>query len=124
MSEYTFYPKFMETNTIYREDVSLQLRGGRLYVITPKGQEQDLGPVSAYAIAVAYGYEGTEEEWVNDIKNASLNASSAKASANDAARSANSCITLINSKIQEINRAISTLGTYIPNSVIDNYYEQ
>ena len=26
--------------------------------------EKDLGAVSAYAIAVAHGFEGTEEEWL------------------------------------------------------------
>ena len=25
----------------------------------------DLGPASSYALAVAYGFTGTEEEWVN-----------------------------------------------------------
>lgn len=30
----------------------------------------DLGPVSAYAIAVANGFVGTEEEWINYLVNA------------------------------------------------------
>lgn len=33
----------------------------------------DLGAVSAYAIAVAHGYTGTEEEWVTQIATASSN---------------------------------------------------
>lgn len=33
----------------------------------------NLGAVSAYAIAVAHGYEGTEEEWVHLIETASSN---------------------------------------------------
>ena len=32
------------------------------------GLEKDLGAVSAYAIAVAHGFEGTEEEWLPDTR--------------------------------------------------------
>lgn len=41
----------------------------------------DLGPVSAYAEAVAEGFKGTRAEWENYIANSSLNAESANANA-------------------------------------------
>lgn len=37
----------------------------------------DLGPVSAYAVAVANGYTGTEEQWTQAIANASVNGQNA-----------------------------------------------
>lgn len=47
--------------------------------------QKDLGPVSAYAIAVKHGYNGTEEEWaalqIAAAGNAAAAASSAKAAA-------------------------------------------
>lgn len=50
--------------------------------------EKDLGPVSAYAVAVAHGYTGTEAEWEALIANSAANAESAGASATAAANSA------------------------------------
>ena len=35
---------------------------------------KDLGPATAYAIAVENGYTGTEEQWASEIANASNNA--------------------------------------------------
>jgi len=32
-----------------------------------KGVQYDLGAVSAYAIAVEHGYEGTEQEWIDEL---------------------------------------------------------
>ena len=53
---------------------------------------QEIGPYSAYAIAVKYGYKGTEEEWVKeqeaDRKAAEAAAAAAAQSAKDAAASA------------------------------------
>ena len=53
---------------------------------------QEIGPYSAYAIAVKYGYKGTEEEWVNEQeanrKAAEAAAAAAAQSAKDAAASA------------------------------------
>lgn len=53
---------------------------------------QDIGPYSAYAIAVKYGYKGTEEEWVKEQeanrKAAEAAAAAAAQSAKDAAASA------------------------------------
>lgn len=55
---------------------------------------QEIGPYSAYAIAVKYGYQGTEEEWVKEQeenREASEAAAAAAAqSAKDAAASASS----------------------------------
>ena len=54
--------------------------------------KKEIGAYSAYAIAVKYGFEGTEEEWVNanDIAKeaASSSASAAAGSASSAAQSA------------------------------------
>ena len=53
---------------------------------------QEIGPYSAYAIAVKYGYKGTEEEWVKEQeanrKAAEASAAAAAQSAKDAAASA------------------------------------
>ena len=53
---------------------------------------QEIGPYSAYAIAVKYGYKGTEEEWVKEQeanrKAAEAAATAAAQSAKDAAASA------------------------------------
>ena len=40
---------------------------------------KDLGPVDAYALAVAGGYTGTKEQWIEEIANASTNASNTEA---------------------------------------------
>lgn len=45
----------------------------------------EIGPYSAYALAVKYGFEGTEEEWVNAVESSRK---SAAASADAAAKSA------------------------------------
>ena len=42
---------------------------------------KDLGPVSAYAVAVANGYTGTEQEWADNQANVALRADEAKRSA-------------------------------------------
>ena len=53
---------------------------------------QDLGPVTAYAIAVKYGYSGTEKEWANSLDTyrqaAAASATAAATSATDAEQSA------------------------------------
>lgn len=48
----------------------------------------DLGPVSAYALAVKYGYEGTEEEWVTEMESMRLEAVTAASAAEGAASAA------------------------------------
>lgn len=44
---------------------------------------QDLGAVSAYAIAVEQGYTGTEEEWIAELSSTTQNAETATAKALD-----------------------------------------
>lgn len=46
-----------------------------------------IGPYSAYAIAVKYGYTGTEEEWIREIEDARANVDAAKGYADQAALS-------------------------------------
>lgn len=41
--------------------------------------DKDLGPVDAYALAVAGGYEGTKQQWIAEIAGASTNASNTEA---------------------------------------------
>lgn len=48
----------------------------------------DLGPVSAYALAVKYGYTGTEEEWVTEMESKRLEAVTAASDAESAAAAA------------------------------------
>lgn len=48
----------------------------------------DLGPVSAYALAVKYGYTGTEEEWVAEMESKRKEAVEAAGSAVDSEASA------------------------------------
>ena len=45
---------------------------------------KDLGPATAYAIAVENGYTGTEEQWASEIANASNNVQIASQKASDA----------------------------------------
>lgn len=56
---------------------------------------KDLGPVSAYAIAVANGFTGTEAEWTSLIANASNSAQEAAESAGEAAQSAQETADLV-----------------------------
>lgn len=53
----------------------------------------EIGPYSAYAIAVKYGYDGTEEQWINAVeaarKNAESSASIAKKQVDKATEKAN-----------------------------------
>lgn len=52
----------------------------------------EIGPYSAYAIAVKYGYEGTEEDWIKAVeaarKSAETSATNAKQKADEASASA------------------------------------
>ena len=49
---------------------------------------RELGSVTAYSIAVKYGFEGTEAEWMQAILNAGENAQDAENSAQNASNSA------------------------------------
>lgn len=48
----------------------------------------DLGPVSAYALAVKHGYTGTEAEWVAEMESKRLEAAKAASDAKSYASSA------------------------------------
>jgi len=76
---------------------------------------QDLGPVTAYAIAVKYGFSGTEQEWANAVdaqrQAASASATSAANSASEALTAANSAkasATSISSITDSANAAANT----------------
>ncbi len=73
----------------------------------------DLGPVSAYALAVKYGYDGTEEEWVAEMESKRLEAVTAASNAQSASteasqsntESANSATASANSATESANSA-------------------
>ena len=73
---------------------------------------QEIGPYSAYAIAVKYGYKGTEEEWVKeqeaDRKAAEAAAAAAAQSAKDAAASASGVAQSGQQAVQSIKDAQTT----------------
>ena len=79
----------------------------------------DLGPVSAYALAVKYGYEGTEEEWVTEMESKRLEAVAAASEAKSAAAaasqsqtaSANSATAASNSATASGNSATAASGS-------------
>src|SRR5699024_5244281 len=70
---------------------------------------QEIGPYSAYAIAVKYGYKGTEEEWVKEQeanrKAAEAAAAAAAQSAKDAAASASGVAQSGQQAVQSIKNA-------------------
>ena len=101
----------------------------------------DLGPVSAYALAVKYGYTGTEAEWVAEMESkrkeaveaAESASDSETASANSASASASSASTASNKADAAANSATraesyAVGGTGIrQNEDVDNakyYYQQ
>lgn len=63
-----------------------------------------IGPISAYAIAVSKGYTGTEEEFAEEIANASTNAQTAS----DAAEQ---CVQLTESLPSDFTDVLSELGS-------------
>ncbi|MBO5371401.1 MAG: hypothetical protein J6A75_01640, partial [Lachnospiraceae bacterium] len=94
----------------------------------------DLGPVSAYALAVKYGYGGTEEEWVAETeskrKEAIEAAATASNSAQEAADSASiadgKMINAANSAIRAESYAVGGTGTRESEDTDNakNYYEK
>lgn len=73
---------------------------------------QEIGPYSAYAIAVKYGYQGTEEEWVQEQeanrKAAEAAAAAAAQSAKDAAATASNVAQTGQQAVQNIQNAQTT----------------
>ena len=79
----------------------------------------DLGPVSAYALAVKYGYTGTEAEWVAEMESKRLEAVTAASNAQSAATAAsqsqtaseNSATASSNSATASANSATAASGS-------------
>ena len=79
----------------------------------------DLGPVSAYALAVKHGYTGTEAEWVAEMEAKRLEAVTAASNAQSAATaasqsqtaSANSATSSANSATASANSATAASGS-------------
>lgn len=69
--------------------------------------QKDLGPVSAYAIAVKHGYKGTEEEWAALQIASAENAKAADASAKEAAET----LAAVHETVeQETNAAVAAVN--------------
>ena len=79
----------------------------------------DLGPVSAYALAVKHGYTGTEAEWVAEMEAKRIEAVTAASNAQSAATaasqsqtaSANSATSSANSATASANSATAASGS-------------
>ena len=86
---------------------------------------KDLGPVSAYAVAVAHGFDGTEAEWEQYIANASTNAAQASASATAAAQSEANAETAkeaaVTAKVEAQTAAQSASAAYGTSLLAPNY---
>lgn len=89
--------------------------------------QKDLGPVSAYAIAVKHGYKGTEEEWAALQIASAENAKAADASAKEAAETlaavhdtveqeTTAAVAAVNNQetasIQSVKDAVQAAGAY------------
>lgn len=76
-----------------------------------------IGPISAYAIAVAKGYTGTEEEFAQEIANASTNAATAQAAADhcdDVLESIPQDYSSLSDDVDDLNSAIPQLTGFTP----------
>lgn len=62
----------------------------------------DLGPVSAYALAVKHGYEGTEEQWIAEVESKRVDAVNAAADAKQSADTAAEKAEIATQKAEEI----------------------
>ena len=62
-----FLPEFHEMQYLYEGIVDALLEEGNLKITYKNGHVQTLGPVTAYAYAIEHGYEGTEENFAQDI---------------------------------------------------------
>lgn len=62
----------------------------------------DLGPVSAYALAVKHGYEGTEEQWIAEVESKRVDAVNAAADARKSADTAAEKAEIATQKAEEI----------------------
>lgn len=62
----------------------------------------DLGPVSAYALAVKHGYEGTEEQWIAEVESKRVDAVNAAADARKSADTATEKAEIATQKAEEI----------------------
>ena len=80
-----------------------------------------IGPISAYAIAVAKGYTGTEEEFAQEIANASTNAATAHAAADhcdDVLESIPQDYSMLSDEVEDIQSAVFNITeTVIANSI-------
>lgn len=109
---YTFYPEFSENVILYRgaDEVILGngtggYKDGWLYIKFVDEVAKEMGPISAYALAVKNGYEGTQVEWVAELASSSVNAQQAKDARDTAIESANTAVEAKTQAIQAQNNA-------------------
>lgn len=76
----------------------------------------DLGPVSAYALAVKYGYEGTEEEWVADMEEKRLEAVAAASNAEIASSASEQSATAASESATSAAESATLAGTHATNA--------
>lgn len=70
----SFSPVFSAELKNYLGATNTEINNGNLQITYSDGSVQDLGPISAYAIAVANGYLGTEAEWTKLQSDSATNA--------------------------------------------------
>lgn len=134
---YTFYPTFSEYVTLYRGIVRTWMGDGTqsgdtpgqkgvLYAQYVNSMTQEIGPISSYAIAVAEGFQGDEDDWVAYIANITTNAATIEAWAEQANTDTTTCV---NSALKSEGYAVGeqngtpvSSGTYYENNA--KYYSQ
>ncbi len=84
----SFTPQFSAELKNYLGAVNTEINDGNLQITYSDGSTQDLGPISAYAVAVANGYLGTEQEWTNLQANSAKNAQLTQQMKDEAANTA------------------------------------
>lgn len=84
----SFRPNFSAELKNYIGATNTEINNGNLQITYSDGSVQDLGPISAYAIAVANGYLGTEAEWTKLQADSAANAQKTQQMKEDAENTA------------------------------------
>lgn len=85
-----------------------------------------IGPISAYAIAVSKGYTGTEEEFAQEIADASTNAATAQAAADhcdDVLESIPQDYSVLSDDVDDLKSAINTIYIQDATKYITNWVQ-
>lgn len=71
----------------------------------------EIGPYSAYAIAVKYGYTGSEEQWIKEQETNRIASEQARDNANDAAERAETALQQMEAAKTDALKALDTKQT-------------